>query len=373
MKSIFVTAFAALCISCSTEVRLTVENPSEFPRYEVVEISWEEITSRLANATPENIVVKDSDGSQVPSQVIYHGGEIPVSLIFRSGAEAKKSTRYSLATGLRENYPVKAYGRYVPERMDDYAWENDKMAYRLYGPALTEPDTPGIDVWCKKTEDMVIDRWYAAGDYHKDTGEGMDCYKVGETLGCGGSTPVYNGRLVMSGKYITYKTLDNGPVRTSFELTYGPYVAGGVEVHSTKVISLDAGDLFNKITDTYYGNFESLPVAAGIVKHDLTGGFMDETFPLVGIMEWASDSQQPQEDGLIALAVIMQGGRPTMDLENHAAIVKDLKPGVPSTYWAGATWSKKRGGMEFPKEWEVVVKSAAIRLLAEEPLKVTFK
>ncbi len=26
--------------------------------------------------------------------------------------------------------------RYVPERLDDFAWENDKIAHRTYGPAL---------------------------------------------------------------------------------------------------------------------------------------------------------------------------------------------------------------------------------------------
>ena len=27
-----------------------------------------------------------------------------------------------------------AFGRFVPEREDDFAWENDKVAFRVYGP-----------------------------------------------------------------------------------------------------------------------------------------------------------------------------------------------------------------------------------------------
>lgn len=63
---------------------------------------------------------------------------------------------------------AEAFGRAVPERYDDYAWENNKVAYRLYGPALeTSPEkliTPGIDVWVKCTEKLVIDEWYAAAN-----------------------------------------------------------------------------------------------------------------------------------------------------------------------------------------------------------------
>lgn len=31
-----------------------------------------------------------------------------------------------------------AFCRQVPERMDDFAWENDRGAFRMYGPALWE-------------------------------------------------------------------------------------------------------------------------------------------------------------------------------------------------------------------------------------------
>lgn len=30
---------------------------------------------------------------------------------------------------------------------------------------------------------LVIDEWYARGNYHHNYGDGMDCYKVGVTLG----------------------------------------------------------------------------------------------------------------------------------------------------------------------------------------------
>ena len=136
-----------------------------------------------------------------------------------------ETKRFKIVTGVRENYPAEAYGRTVPERYDDYAWENNKVAYRLYGPALeTSPEkliTPGIDVWVKCTDKLVIDEWYARGKYHHNFGDGMDCYKVGVTLGSGASLPFVDGKFwMMDHNYATARTLDNGPIRTTVELPY---------------------------------------------------------------------------------------------------------------------------------------------------------
>ncbi|MDP4238180.1 MAG: sialate O-acetylesterase [Bacteroidota bacterium] len=47
-----------------------------------------------------------------------------------------------------------AHAQYTPQRKDDVAWENDRMAFRLYGPVLekTEPTGSGIDVWVKSCD-----------------------------------------------------------------------------------------------------------------------------------------------------------------------------------------------------------------------------
>ena len=60
----------------------------------------------------------------------------------------------------KEQQP-KVYGRYVPERKDDFAWENEYAAFRLYGPAL-KPENPsnGVDLWLKNSPALVIDTMY---------------------------------------------------------------------------------------------------------------------------------------------------------------------------------------------------------------------
>ena len=84
----------------------------------------------------------------------------------------------------REDYRV--YARFVRERHDDFAWENDRVAFRLYGPALEtfekEPLTSSaVDAWSKRTSRLVLNDWYLVDDYHRDHGEGGDFYPAGKS------------------------------------------------------------------------------------------------------------------------------------------------------------------------------------------------
>lgn len=228
MKKPIMWVAALLTASCTPALKVEVANTTPTERDdETVEIAWSEVAA-LKGVTPDNIVVLNDDNEQIPSQVLFRGGTEPQALIFQTDADPMESKRFKLVTGQRENYPAEAFGRTVPERYDDYAWENNKVAYRLYGPALeTSPEklvTPGIDVWVKCTDKLVIDEWYARGNYHHNYGDGMDCYKVGVTLGSGASLPFAGGKFWMMGhNYATARTLDNGPIRTSVELTYAPF------------------------------------------------------------------------------------------------------------------------------------------------------
>ena len=41
----------------------------------------------------------------------------------------------------------------MPERLDDFAWENDLVAFRAYGSAIRRtkgPEDSGIDCWLKR-------------------------------------------------------------------------------------------------------------------------------------------------------------------------------------------------------------------------------
>ncbi len=138
--------------------------------------------------------------------------------------------------------------------MDDHAWENDRIAFRVYGPMLMEKPprgeglvSSGIDVWVKRTRNPVIDNWYQSRAYHKDRGEGLDYFHVGTSRGCGGIGVLAGGVLHYSRNWATQKTLANGPVRAITEITYEPWSCGkGLSVAETRRIILDAGSDLNR-------------------------------------------------------------------------------------------------------------------------------
>ncbi len=371
MKHYFPIAFAALLTACAAPtLKIEVSNLSETDREdETVEVAWSEVAA-LKGSTPENIVVFDDDNVEIPSQVLYLGEDEPQALIFQCDVEEQATRIYTIKTGQRSAYAPKAYGRFVPERLDDYAWENDKVAFRAYGPALeTAPGemlaTPGFDTWVKCVDTLVVDARYLRGNYHHNYGDGMDCYKVGRTLGAGASAPYVNDTLWMSRNFATWETLDNGPIRTTVRFTYAPFAVGNRQVSLTKVISLDAGSHFNRIENTYEGDFTTLPVAAGFVRHDVKG--LTATEEWLGFYEAASDSKQPEIDGDLYFGVILPGADFLADAAGHALAVTEVENGVPSVYYAGSGWSQ--GGVEDMPDWMETLEQATASVAA--PLIVT--
>ena len=156
-------------------------------------------------------------------------------MIFQADLKPREARRFTLTIGERripKKEEFRAYGRFVRERRDDFAWENDLVAHRMYGAALEtwaqEPLTSsGLDVWVKRTPRLVINEWYMVDDYHRNNGEGADLYSAGRTRGCGGSGLWRDGKLYTSINFRQTRSLANGPIRVMFELMYEPWDAGG--------------------------------------------------------------------------------------------------------------------------------------------------
>ena len=146
----------------------------------------------------------------------------------------------------------RAFARFVPERSDDFAWENDLVAFRTYGPALRPgPENSGIDCWFKRVPYPIIDKWYiedrlklpygkVTKPYHDDQGEGYDVYKVGDTRGCGGISVWADGQLHNSDTFIAHRVIENTPERVAFELDYASDLNGKI-LRETKRITLIMG------------------------------------------------------------------------------------------------------------------------------------
>ncbi|MGN1212004.1 MAG: DUF4861 family protein, partial [Candidatus Cryptobacteroides sp.] len=214
------SAAAVFASCCKKEVSMMVTNNSDLPRTcETVEIPFKSLQKVCKGLTAENAVVTDILGKEIPSQ-IYTSTEGTEYLLFQVTLASGSCTDFTVKAGERKEYPVRAYSRYVPERADDYAWENDLIAGRIYGPALAAPRTIGCDIWLKCTDRIVMDEWFKRMDYHHNHGEGLDCYMVGKTLGGGAMVPANGGKIWIGDNYVTQEHFCDGPVRTSARFTH---------------------------------------------------------------------------------------------------------------------------------------------------------
>ena len=197
MRSALLVLALAIPFTVQADVTIKATNHLPFERKsQTIEIAGKDLESLHAKSLG-SIHIKDSDGKEVLSQAVdtdfdeYHRPDI---VIFQADFGPNESKTFTASAGGRVEYKpedFKAFGRFVRERFDDFAWENDRIAHRTYGTALEtwkgEPLTSSaIDVWSKRVSRMVIDEWYMVDNYHSDSGEGYDDYSAGATRGDGG-------------------------------------------------------------------------------------------------------------------------------------------------------------------------------------------
>lgn len=363
---ILLTAILFGCSTAQKGLTLQISNPGTTDREnEMVEVAWHNVKQHLSLTENQAIVVTSNAGEQIPYQLVTNGTDSVETLIFPATLAAGASGTYRITTGKPEAFQPLVYGRLVPERKDDFAWENNRTAFRIYGPALkaTGEISNGMDFWAKKTDSLIIDKWYkndlsGIASYHKDNGEGLDFYKVGRTLGLGMTAPVNHDTLCLGHNFVTAEILDNGPLRITFKLSYEPYMAGVHQITETRVISLDAYSLFNKVINIFETDTTALTVATGIVMPEenpeanaASTTFGDNT----GII--AYETPTDKVNGTIYTAAIHPDGFGIIKVSNgHYLGLNSYQPGNKYSYYAGGGWSK--AGFNSFDEWTSFVKEA---------------
>ena len=250
--------------------------------------------------------------------------------------------------------------RYAPYRYDDILWENDRIAHRLYGPALEKYEPPsgsGIDIWGKNVRYPFMERQLATGKQHDYHGEGLDFYNVGQARGDGGLGIWYDNKLWTSRNYKSYKILDPGPKVARFSLDYAPWPVDVVrKVWEHRELSLPLGTNFTKQVSTLSSDDASpLIVGIGINRH--------ATSDKPGAYKWDAatgkltvwEKTDPVK-GTMGLALMVDPATVTgfvQDADNFLILVK-VTPGKPFVYYSGGCWDK---GLDFHSraEWESYV------------------
>jgi len=340
---------------------------------ETIELAAEKLAP-LGEKDLMKIHVRDGAGKEVLAQAVdtdYDDYHKPDMLIFQADFGPSETKTFTLAAGATREYSkedFRAYGRFVRERFDDFAWENDRIAHRTYGKALItwkgEPLTSSaIDIWSKRTSKLVINDWYMVDNYHADHGEGVDAYSAGPTRGCGGSGIWSNGQLYIPTNFVDSRVLANGPIRVMFELVYEPFDVNGVKVSQVLRVSLDAGSQLDRFRVSSQGG-ESLALAVGLKK------VKEEQKDFNQARGWLTIWEPVEKNlGMQGLAVVADPStvdKLAEDKLNHLVV---LKPGA-TTYWAGFAWDRA-GQITSAESWKAYVDQFAERL--RSPIDISIK
>jgi rhamnogalacturonyl hydrolase YesR len=402
-----------------------VTNPADFRRdTETVEVKLEGTNTQAAAASAifqrsGHLAVMDGLSSRILDAQIYADKEAgPHKLLFQVDlAPGETRLFYILDASVLPGTPppiVKTFARRVPEREDDFAWESDRIAHRIFGQALeTWPAEPltssGVDVWIKRTRHLVVNDMYRTMKLFNTNGASQDDYRVGKTRGCGGLGIWLDGKLYVSKNWRTCRVITSGPIRAEFELTYETWSAGSRRVSETKRISIDAGSSLSRFASTFQSEDpSSLPIAIGLAERP--GDNLVVTDGAPEIATWVSSTAkglvvqnqaegwmtywQPQDfaKGTTAVAVVLPKGsvesftndNPNLPAKAFQAPTKTLgegqpalrnfltittaQPGQPLVYYLGAGWDESVD-YHSAAEWNDYVRRFAER--RDQPLQIT--
>ncbi len=260
----------SLFVSCKqTELKLTIENPSSVDRQEeLVAVPLSEVQLQMPLSKNESYLVLNEQNNRIVSQQTFDG-----YLIFKSTLKAKENKTFTIkSTSKVFEDTLEVSGRHFPERYGDFAWENSKLGFRLYGKELKQiqAGTSGIDLWYKRTNRLILEEWYEKdiakeASYHIDHGEGCDPYPVGQTLGGGTMAIVDDNKLYLNENFESFEILDQGALRITFKVHYPNQQIGNHTIKETRTISLDANCQLTKVIQEFKSD-STLTVGAGFAK-----------------------------------------------------------------------------------------------------------
>ena len=362
-------------VSGEKALKVRVTNPSDFDRLnEIISLPWGDVKKAFPSVNPASVLVLDV---QTKERLVIQVAEN--ELLFASDFKAKETRNFSIRVDAknRRSFPSVVDGQFVEPRQD-YAWENDRIAFRMYGPALAKEVDNGIDVWTKRVRYPIVQKWYqgeadtgaAKRSYHTDHGEGADFFSVGRSLGAGGSGIFLDGKIFQPGVFASAKTIANGPLRIAFELQY-KWIVSGKQLKEVKRISLDAGSNMNRIEVSFTGEDagSTMQIACGLVRrknitthHETTAAWLSMWGP----------TNDDTTNGELGTGIVLRGpqfnGIASDSLQHF--LVGEYDGVQPFIYYAGAGWTRS-GDFASLEDWNSYLDKFARRLTS--PMKISLE
>ena len=333
--------FTLLPLSAQT---LTISNPTDAQRSELVAVD----AAALGIEAGTGVIVRDVSNIERATQWTHDG-----KLLMEAHVRPHGKAVFTLQPGTPAAFRSWVDGRQYPERLDDIAFENDRIGFRIYGPALQKKGEKGYgyDLWVKRTTDFVLGELYRNDprlSFHLDYGKGVDCYAVGPTLGCGVPAMLQNGEIRFPWCYETYKILDKGPLRFSVQIDF-PTTPDGITEH--RILSIDKGSNFVESTVWYDGLKQSTDVLAGfpirpagaetLVKGD-------------NYIQYADPTIEPERyQTQVYVALLFPDQKIDIDVvqQHGVGIMRGYTSGQRFHYYIGAAW--REFDVRSQAEWQL--------------------
>lgn len=288
-----------------------------------------------------------------------------LTICFTGFCQKKKNKKKSEETlALVEALKPRVFCRFVPEREDDFMFENNYIAMRFYGPALRHKvEGAGCDIWTKNVEYPIINKWYQLQQegfsYHIDRGEGWDGYKVSNSAGTGGTAIWLDGKREELDCFTAWKIIEQTDERCEFVLYYEKEIKGLVYKEEKK-ISLEMNQRLFHAESTFYKNdkiAKDLEICVGITTHDGKAiATSDTASGWISCWESLDDgfglgtavSMNPKQISSIE----MLQGKPKTGVKNtgHILIIAKTNEKGAITYNAGYAW-EKAGDITTQDQW----------------------
>ncbi len=358
-----------------------VENPIAIERRdETIAIAWGAVREHMPAVAPARVRVRElASGAELVTQALDSDANGSVdSLLFQASFFPNEAKTFAVeAEAPAAAAKARVHVKFIPERTD-VAWENDRIAFRTYGQLLWQLEnlhSSGVDVWVKRTRELVLDKWYAAGHdaYHLDKGEGADFYKVGPTLGAGATAIWRGGKLHRAENFKSHRIIADGPIRAIFELDFEPWDAGGLRVTERKRIAIDAGhNLYWQQSVFSTTGTDTVVYAVGFVKRPGLIGSTSRARPWAWLTGWGPVDNKPGEGGHgdLGTAVMLDRVRVVdmKETDDHFVLTATARPGQPVVHYIGAGWTGSRD-FDAVADWWSYLDGYARRLAA--PVRIT--
>ena len=126
---VFLAIHAVFQVSAQSTAFIKVRNPTGIEREgELISISWQRVLIKFPKLDTANFKVVDAtNNTELPFQLEHRGEKTIQNLLVQLSVRASETIRITIVNQKPTFVNSKTFGRYVPERKDDFAWRMIKL------------------------------------------------------------------------------------------------------------------------------------------------------------------------------------------------------------------------------------------------------